>query len=89
MPSVLFLAAALSAVVAAPPDVPAPAPEALSTAWTAARVSPPSGSYAPEALVADLESLVSRSGGLVTVVERGASAEGRPILVLAAGTGPE
>jgi hypothetical protein len=89
MPSVLFLAAALSAIVAAPPVVPAPGPEALSAAWPAARVSPPAGSYAPEALVADLESLVSRSAGLVRVAERGASAEGRPILVLAAGTGPE
>jgi hypothetical protein len=89
MPSVLFVVAALFAVVVAPPVVPAPSPEALSAAWTTARVSPPSGSYAPEALAADLERLVSRSGGLVTVAERGASAEGRPILVLAAGTGPE
>ncbi len=89
MPSVLLLAATLSALIAAPPAVPAPSPEALAADWTAARVSPPSGAYAPETLVADLERLVSRSGGLVTVAERGASAEGRPILVLAAGTGPE
>ncbi|HYN43041.1 MAG TPA: M14 family zinc carboxypeptidase, partial [Thermoanaerobaculia bacterium] len=80
---------AFSVASALPPAAQAPSAEALSAAWTTARVSPPSGSYAPEALVADLESLVSRSGGLVTVAERGASAEGRPILVLAAGTGPE
>ena len=89
MPASLLLAAALSVAAALPPGSQAPAPEALSAAWTAARVSPPSGSYAPEALVADLERVVSHSGGLVTVAERGASAEGRPILVLAAGTGPE
>ncbi len=89
MPAALLLAAALSAAAALPPGPRTPGPEALSAAWTTARVSPPSGSYAPEALVADLESLVSRSGGLVTVAERGASAEGRPLLVLAAGTGPE
>ena len=89
MPASLLLAAALSVAAALPPRSQAPVPEVLSAAWTTARVSPPSGSYAPEALVADLESLVSRSGGLVRIAERGASAEGRPILVLAAGTGPE
>ena len=89
MPASVLLAAALSAAAAIPPGSRTQAPEALSAAWTTARVSPPSGSYAPEALVADLESLVSRSVGLVRIAERGASAEGRPILVLAAGTGPE
>jgi hypothetical protein len=89
MPASILLAASLSVAAALPPGSQAPAPEALSAAWTAARVSPPSGSYAPEALAADLESLVSRSGGLVRIAERGASAEGRPILVLTAGTGPE
>ena len=89
MPAALLLAGALSAAVAAAPTVPAPPPEALHAAWPAARVSPRSGSYAPEALRADLERVAERSGGLVRVVERGSSAEGRPLLVLAAGTGPE
>ena len=84
MPAALLLAAALS--VAA---VPAPSPEALAAAWGQARVSPPSGSYAPKALGADLAKLVARSGGLLEVVERGSSAEGRPITVLSAGWGPE
>jgi len=89
MPAVLLLAVLLSAAVAAPPDVPTPTPEALQAAWAPARVSPPSGSYLPEALTADLQRLVERSEGLVRVEERGASAEGRPLLVLAAGSGPE
>ena len=89
MPAAFLLATLLSAAVAAPPQVPAPSPEALDAAWGPARVSPPSGSYAPEALVADLHRLVARSGGLVRIEERGVSAEGRPILVLAAGSGPD
>ena len=85
MPVSLLFAAALTA--AASPL--SPSPEALDAAWGAARLSPRSGAWAPEALPAALERLVERSGGLLTVVERGASAEGRPILVLAAGNGPE
>jgi hypothetical protein len=85
MPAFLLLAAALTA---APPAAPAPTPRELDAAWAASRVSPPSGAWPPEALPADLERIAERSGGLVKVVERGASAEGRPILVLSAGTGP-
>jgi hypothetical protein len=83
MPAALLLAAALLAAVP-----PAPDPAALDGAWPAARLSPPSGSYAPESLVADLEKLAAASGGLVRIAERGVSAEGRPILVVTAGTGP-
>ena len=86
MPAALLLAAALSV---ASPAVPAPPPEALAAAWGPARVSPPSGGYAPEALAADLERLVARSGGLLEVVDRGSSAEGRRITLLSAGWGPE
>jgi hypothetical protein len=85
MPAFLLLAAALTA---APPAAPAPTPRELDAAWAASRVSPSSGAWPPEALPADLERIAERSGGLVKVVERGASAEGRPILVLSAGTGP-
>ncbi|MFN7989950.1 MAG: M14 family zinc carboxypeptidase [Thermoanaerobaculia bacterium] len=86
MPAALLLAAALSVAV---PAVPAPAPEALAAEWAPVRVSPPSGTYAPEALSADLANLVARSGGLLEVVERGRSAEGRPLAVVSAGWGPE
>lgn len=89
MPASLLLAAAFSVAATAPPDGPGPSPEALRDAWAPARVSPPSGSYVPEALVGDLERLVARSGGLVRIEEKGMSAEGRPILLLAAGSGPE
>lgn len=82
MPAALLLAAALLAVP------PAPDPAALDAAWAAARLSPPSGAYAPEALAAEIGRLATASGGLVRIVERGASAEGRPILVVTAGTGP-
>ena len=83
MPAALLLAAALAAAA------PAPSPEALAAAWATARVSPPSGSYAPDALAADLERLVGKSGGLLEVVERGRSSEGRPLVLLSAGWGPE
>jgi hypothetical protein len=93
MPASLFLAAALSAAVSgaagSPAVAPAPSPESLHAAWPGVRLSPPSGSYSPEALAKDLGLLVAGYGDVVRVVERGASAEGRPILVLAAGTGPE
>lgn len=85
MPAFLLLAAALTA---ASPSAPAPSPRALDAAWAASRVSPSSGTWAPEALPGDLERLAARSGGLVRVIERGASTEGRPLLVLSAGTGP-
>jgi hypothetical protein len=88
MPSVLLLAGALSAAVVAP-SVPAPSPLTLQAAWATARRSPAAGAYAPEALVAELERLVAGSAGLVRIVERGASAEGRPILLLSAGSGAE
>lgn len=83
MPAVLLLAATLAAAVP-----PAPAPAALDASWPAARLSPPSGAYAHEALVADVGKVAAASGGVVRVVERGASAEGRAILVVAAGHGP-
>jgi hypothetical protein len=83
MPAALLLAAAFLAAVP-----PAPDPAVLHSAWPAARLSPPSGSYAPEALGADLQRLAASSGGLVRIAGRGVSAEGRPILVLTAGTGP-
>lgn len=85
MPAALLLAAALSAA----PVAPSPSPEALHAAWPAVRLSPPSGSYTPEALGKDLDALLGAYGDVVRVVERGTSAEGRPIRVLAAGTGPE
>lgn len=86
MPASLLLAAALSV---AAPAVPAPSPEALHAAWPAVRNSPPTGTYEPEALGKDLDALVAAHGDVLRVVERGASSEGRPIRVLAAGTGPE
>lgn len=89
MPAALLLSVLLSASAPVPPAAPAPSPEALQAAWTAARVSPSSGSYGPEGLLADLERLCAQSEGLVRIEERGVSAEGRPILVLAAGSGPE
>ncbi|MCL4807932.1 MAG: peptidase M14, partial [Thermoanaerobaculia bacterium] len=82
MPAALLLAAALLAVP------PAPDPAALDAAWAAARLSPPPCAYAPEALAAEIGRLAAASGGLVRIVEQGASAEGRPILVVTAGTGP-
>lgn len=85
----LLLAAVLAAAAAAPPLPPAPSPEALHASWTGVRLSPPSGAYTPEALLADLDGLAAMSGGAVRVVGRGSSAEGRPLLALAAGTGPE
>ena len=89
MPGALLLSTLLAAAVPTPSEATAPPPEALQAAWAPARVSPPSGSYAPEALIADLERLAARSGGLVRIEAKGLSAEGRPILLLAAGTGPE
>lgn len=86
MPVPVLLLAVLSSSAAAGA---APAPSTLDGAWLAARVSPGSGAYSPEALQTDLDRLASRSGGVVRVAERGASSEGRPITVLLAGTGPE
>ena len=77
----------LAAVLTAPPSV--PAPEALHAAWPGVRVSPLSGSYTPEALRADLESLAGTSRGVVRIAEKGRSSEGREILVVLAGSGPE
>ncbi|HMM33943.1 MAG TPA: M14 family zinc carboxypeptidase, partial [Thermoanaerobaculia bacterium] len=87
MPGALLLAAALAAVPSAAP--PAPAPEALHAAWPGVRLSPPSGSYAPEALRADLEALAGSSRGVVRIAEKGRSTEGREIAVVLAGSGPE
>lgn len=89
MPGALLLSTLLAAAVPAPSEAAAPPPEALQAAWAPARVSPPSGSYAPEALIANLERLAARSGGLVRIEAKGLSAEGRPILLLSAGSGPE
>lgn len=86
MPAFLLLAAVLAA---ATPAAPAPTPEALHAAWPAVRLSPPSASYTPEGLARDLDALLAADGDVVSVVERGESAEGRPIRVLAIGTGPE
>jgi len=86
MPAALLLAVALSA--AAPP-APAPTPEVLHAAWPAVRLSPPSGTYTPEALGKDLDALLGAYGDVVRVVDRGTSAEGRPIRVVGIGTGPE
>lgn len=85
MPASLLLAAALAV---AAPAAPAPSPEALHAAWPAVRLSPPSASYTPEALGKDLEALVAAYGDVVKVVERGSSSEGRPLRVLAVGSGP-
>lgn len=87
MPGALLVAVALAAVPAAAP--PAPAPEALHAAWPGVRLSPPSGSYAPEALRADLETLARYSRGVVRMAEKGRSSEGREIPVVLAGSGPE
>jgi hypothetical protein len=87
MPAAFLLAAVLAAAVSAVP--PAPAPEALHAAWPGVRLSPPSGSYAPEALRADLEALAGYSRGVVRMAEKGRSSEGREIPVLLAGSGPE
>lgn len=89
LPLALLLSAAVPAAAEPPRALPAPSSEALQAAWAGSRVSPASGSYAPEALQADLKRLVERSAGLVRIAERGVSGEGRPILVLAAGSGPE
>ena len=89
MPGALLLATLLATAAPPPSGAAAPSPEALQAAWKPSRVSPPSGSYAPEALVADLERLAARSEGLVRIEEKGVSAEGRPILLLATGSGPE
>ena len=83
MPAALLLAAVLSAVP------PAPAPEALHAAWPGVRLSPPSGSYTPEALRADLESLAGAFRDVVRIAEKGRSSEGREIPVVLAGSGPE
>jgi len=83
MPAALLLAAVLSAVP------PAPAPEALHAAWPGVRLSPPSGSYTPEALRADLDALAGASRGVVRIAEKGRSSEGREIPVVLAGSGPE
>ncbi len=87
MPAALPLAAALAAAFSA--VSPAPAPEALHAAWPGVRLSPPSGSYTPEALRADLESLAGSSRGVVRIAEKGRSSEGREIPVVLAGSGPE
>jgi len=89
MTGALLLASLLASAASTPPETAAPPPEALRDAWAPARVSPPSGSYVPEALIGDLERLAARSGGLIRIEEKGVSAEGRPILLLAAGSGPE
>lgn len=83
MPAAFLLAAVLSAVP------PAPAPEALHAAWPGVRLSPPSGSYTPEALRADLESLAGAFRDVVRIAEKGRSSEGREIPVVLAGSGPE
>ncbi len=89
MPAAPLLAILLSAAAVTPSEAPAPPAAALQAAWSPARVSPSSGSYAPAALVADLERLIVRSGGHVRIEQKGVSAEGRPIFLLAAGSGPE
>ena len=85
MPAPLLLAIALAA---ATPPVPVPSPRDLDAAWPSVRLSPPTGSYPPEALGKDLEALAAAYGDVVRIVERGESAEGRSIRVLSAGTGP-
>ncbi len=89
LPLALLLSAAVPAAVEARQAAPAPPSETFQAAWSGSRVSPPSGSYAPEALQADLKRLLERGAGLVRIAGQGVSSEGRPILVLAAGSGPE
>lgn len=86
MSAAFYLAAALTA---AAPAAPEPTPEELHAAWPAVRLSPPSGAYTPEALGKELDALVGAYGDVMKVVARGESAEGRPIRVLAIGSGPE
>ncbi len=85
----LLLAVALPVRAAAPGPAPAFDPAAVWDAWPGARVSPPSGTYAPEELQAEIARLQDRYPGLLRVEEQGTSAEGRPLVVLGAGDGPD